>query len=98
MAKSVFNEGISPSIALLQPSCPLRLCIGCGLRAEWRKDRKGRPFHFCGHCGIRIFIYNVTGLTGLELAHDLVMRSGPQRFQRAIQARVQRKLQGAAAR
>lgn len=64
---------------LLKPQSPLRVCISCGVPAAWRFDKKCRPFHYCGHCGTRVFIYTATGLTGFELLHQMVVRNGPAR-------------------
>lgn len=70
---------VAPVDVLLKPSAPLRVCPSCGVPASWRYDKKGRPFHYCPHCGTRVFMYTVTGLVGFELLHQTVVRNGPTR-------------------
>lgn len=75
---------VAPTDELLKPAVPMRVCISCGVPAGWRYDKKGRPFHYCGHCGTRIFIYTVTGLIGFEMMHQAVVRNGPARQRNLI--------------
>lgn len=90
------KTGAIPPEQTLKPDFALRVCIGCGLGAHWKFDRRGRPFHYCSDCGLRIFIYTWRALTGLQIAHDLVIRSGVQRFRMAVHTRTSRKLAASA--
>lgn len=78
--------------ALLRPSGPLRICPSCAVPAAWRFDKKGRPYHYCGNCGTRVFLYSVTGLIGLELARDAVLRMGPTRHRNMVNRIVTRRV------
>lgn len=87
------GESAIPSpIDLLKPSFQLRVCICCGMRAAWRFDKRKRPFHYCPHCGIRIFIYSIRALVGLQILHEIVLRTGPQRIQTESERRIHRKM------
>ena len=78
---------------LLKPPFELQVCVACGVPAGWRYDRKkGRPYHFCPHCGIRIFIYNIQALAGMQVLHDMVLRAGPLRIREAVRLRVDKRL------
>lgn len=69
---------------LLKPSAPLKVCPFCAVPANWRFDKKGRPFHYCGDCGARVFIYTIRGLIGFELYHQMIVRSGVVRHRNLV--------------
>lgn len=73
-----------PVMDALKPGFALRICIGCGAGAAWKYDRKGRPFHYCSNCGLRIWIYHPKSLQGIALVHALVLRHGVQKFRQSV--------------
>ena len=75
----------------LRPTFQLRFCVICAMPAAWRFDWKNRPYHYCSYCGVRIFIYHINGLMGMELLHQNIMRSNPERVRQALRARVERR-------
>lgn len=92
MSKSTKHHLLEPK-ELLKPTFELKVCVTCGFPAEWRFDRKKtRPYHFCPHCGVRIFIYNIQGLAGMQVLHDMVLRAGPLRIREAVRQRVDTRL------
>jgi hypothetical protein len=89
---------VAPVDVLLRPTFALRVCPSCGVPASWRYDKKGRPFHYCGHCGTRVFIYTITGLVGFEMLHQFVVRNGPIRHRNLINRTVGQRIARAARR
>lgn len=69
---------------MLVPSMALRVCPFCGVPASWRYDKKQRPFHYCGDCGARVFIYTLRGLVGFELLCQTMVRSGVGRHRNLV--------------
>lgn len=82
-----------PNGQYAQPAVPLRLCVLCGARAEWRYDRRGRPYHACGICQSRVFLHSAMSISGLELLQELIVRSGHTRFVQTVQQRAMRSVQ-----
>lgn len=68
----------------VKPTFVMRVCIGCGAPASWRLDRKGRPYHYCPNCGIRLWIYHPKSMAGLSIVHALLVRSGVQKFRQTV--------------
>jgi len=86
MAKDIQN-------GYAQPGFQLRLCLYCGMPAHWKIDKKGRPYHSCGFCQTKLFLYGHTAFSGVEILQELILRSGLQRFRRAVQARTAKRVQ-----
>lgn len=83
---------------LMKPDFQLKACIFCAMPAELKIDRRGAPYLYCQHCGIRCFFNAPTGVIGLRLLHDHVLRTGPVRWRQALQQMLNRKLRAAGAR
>lgn len=75
-----------------QPSSELRFCIICGAGLGWLRDKAGRPYVSCGNCQCRIFPHTALGVSGIEILHELVMRTGRPAFVQAVQRRAMRKM------
>jgi len=91
MAKQ--ENGPAPGYA--QPAFQLKVCPFCGMPAYWKFDKKGRPYHSCGFCQTKLFIYGHVALSGIEVLHEMVIRSGIPRFRQAVQTRAMRRIQRA---
>jgi hypothetical protein len=74
-----------------QPGFSLRLCFFCGMPAQWKIDKKGRPYHSCGFCQTKLFVYGTTAHCAMEMLQELVIRFGVQRFRRVLNSRVQKR-------
>ena len=77
-----------PSDALLRPQFKLVVCPFCGMPCEFRYDKKDRPFVHCRHCWSRTFFYTPTGLSGLQMVQDVILRHGAGRWATEIARRV----------
>jgi hypothetical protein len=75
----------------LRPAFELTSCPFCGMKAAWRWDRKNRPFHYCGDCGVRVFLYSSAGLVGFEMLCEVMRRVGPLRWRQEAQSRITRR-------
>lgn len=91
---ALLQEPTTP--ALLRPDFQLKVCPACAVPAQWRFDKKRRPFHYCADCGIRIFIYTAAALCGVKLIHEFVVRFGPVRWRGNVQQLVSRRVSVAA--
>lgn len=79
-----------PAEYILEPTFELQVCFACAMPASWKYDRRKRPYHYCPHCGIRLFIYHLNGMIGLQMLHETVMRNGPGRWRQYLQGRAMR--------
>jgi len=87
--KSVVSSGVA------MPSIKLKVCIFCGMPNGWKLDKVGRPYLSCGNCTIRVFPHGPSSIAGIELLHEMLVRSGIARFRQALQHRVNRDAQHA---
>lgn len=86
-------RAVAEAQATLKPTFQLRICLGCGAAAAWRFDVKRRPYHYCGDCGLRFFVYHPKSMHGLSMLHGMVLRSGLQKFRQAVaQAEMRRSM------
>ena len=69
------------------PTVKLRVCIICGAESFWKSDRAGRPYLSCPSCNVRIFPHSRASISGIEVVHEMVVRSGINRFRQAVQRR-----------
>lgn len=86
------QRGPQAPSAHAMPSAELLFCIVCGTSGGWKYDKLGRPYISCSACTVRIFPHGHISLSGLEILHEMVRRSGVQRHQQAVQVRVNRRL------
>lgn len=74
------------------PGFNLRICIFCGAPAKWKLDRKGREYISCGFCQSKTFVYGQMAFTGIQIIHEMLMRSGADRYRRTIQMKMAEQL------